>query len=118
MVNLLPLPPKLQTVADKCSNVFASPIIEFYRMNPCGFLFLYIIFSFPIISRHVDYKFNTKIWIFMLCIHIISILCRVPKRDAELSGNIDIRLGFAQLACELSTVNVIFTSIRCLAVCW
>ena len=25
----------------------------------------------------------------MLCIHIISILCWVPKRDAEISGNVD-----------------------------
>ena len=52
----------------------------------------------------------------MLCIHIISILCRVPKRDAEISGNVDLRIGFAQLACQLSTVNIIFTSIRCLAI--
>ena len=28
-VNLLPVPPKLQTVAEKLSNVFDSPIIEF-----------------------------------------------------------------------------------------
>ena len=52
----------------------------------------------------------------MLCIHIISILCRVPKRDADISGNVDLRIGFAQLVCQLSTVNVIFTSIRCLAI--
>ena len=52
----------------------------------------------------------------MLCIHIISILCRVPKRDAEISGNVDLRIGFAQLACQLSTVNIIFTYIRCLAI--
>ena len=54
VVNLLPLPPKLQTVAEKFSNVFDSPIIEFYHMNPCGFLFLYLIFSFHLISRNVD----------------------------------------------------------------
>ena len=52
----------------------------------------------------------------MLCIHTISILCRVPKRDAEMSGNVDLRIGFAQLACQLSTVNIIFTSIQCLAI--
>ena len=45
----------------------------------------------------------TKIWICMLCIHIISILCRVPKRDAEISGHVDLRIGFAQLPCQLST---------------
>ena len=38
----------------------------------------------------------------MLCIHTISILCRVPKRDAEISGNVDLRIGFAQLACQLT----------------
>ena len=52
----------------------------------------------------------------MLCIHTISNLSRVPKRDAENSGNVDIRIGFAQLACQLSTVNIIFTSIQCLAI--
>ena len=52
----------------------------------------------------------------MLCIHIISILCRVPKRDADISGNVDLRIGFAQLACQLSTVNIIFTYIRRLAI--
>ena len=52
----------------------------------------------------------------MLCIHIISILCRVPKRDAEISGNVDLRIGFAQLACQLSAVDIIFTPIRCLAI--
>ena len=46
--------PKLQTVTEKFSNVFDSPIIEFYHMNPCGFLFLYLIFSFHLISRNVD----------------------------------------------------------------
>ena len=38
----------------------------------------------------------------MLCILTISILCRVPKRDAEISGNVDLRIGFAQLVCQLS----------------
>ena len=38
----------------------------------------------------------------MLCIHTISILCWVPKRDLEISGNVDLRIGFAQLACQLS----------------
>ena len=52
----------------------------------------------------------------MLCIHPISILWRVPKRDAEISGNVDLRIGFAKLACQLSTVNIIFTSIQCLAI--
>ena len=52
----------------------------------------------------------------MLCIHTISILFWVPKRDAQIRGNVDIRIGFAQLACQLSTVNIIFTSIQCLAV--
>ena len=52
----------------------------------------------------------------MLCIHTISILCRVSERDAELSGNVDLRIGFAQLASQLSTVNIIFTSIQCLAI--
>ena len=33
--------PKLQTVAEKFSNVLDSPIIECYHMNPFGFLFLY-----------------------------------------------------------------------------
>ena len=93
--------PKLQTVAEKFSNVFDSPIIEFYHMNPCGFLFLYLIFSLPLISRNVDYILKTKIWIFMLCIHTISILCRVPKLYTEISGNVDLRIGFAQLACNL-----------------
>ena len=85
-------------------------------MNPCGFLFLYLIFSFRLISRNVDYKLKTKIWIFMLCILTISILCRVPERYAEISGNVDLRIGFAQLACQLSTVSIIFTSIQCLAI--
>ena len=53
----------------------------------------------------------------MLCIHTISILCRVPKRDAEISGNVDLRMGFAQLACQLSTVNIIFTSIQIFGYC-
>ena len=52
----------------------------------------------------------------MLCIHAISILCRVPKLDAEISGNVDLRIGFAHLACQLSNVNIIFTSIQCLAI--
>ena len=52
----------------------------------------------------------------MLCIHTISILCRVPKRDAEISGNVDLMIGFAQLACQLSTGNKIFTSIQRLAI--
>ena len=54
----------------------------------------------------------------MLCIHtiiLLSILCRVPKRDAEISGNVDLMIGFAQLACQLSTVNILFTSIQYLA---
>ena len=51
----------------------------------------------------------------MLCIHTISILCRVPKRDSDISGNVDLRIRFAQLACQLSTVNIIFTSIQYLA---
>ena len=38
----------------------------------------------------------------MLCIHTISILCRVPNRDADICGNVDLRIGFAQLACQLS----------------
>ena len=38
----------------------------------------------------------------MLCIDTISILCRFPKRDAEIIGNVDLRIGFAQLACQLS----------------
>ena len=46
--------PKLQAVEDKFSNVFDSPIIEFYHMNPWGFLFLYLIFSFHVISSNVD----------------------------------------------------------------
>ena len=46
--------PKLQTMAENFSNVFDSPIIEFYHMNPCGFLFLNLIFSFHLISRNVD----------------------------------------------------------------
>ena len=50
----------------------------------------------------------------MLCIHTISIFCRVPKRDVEISGNVDLRIGFAQLACQLSTVDILFTSIQCL----
>ena len=88
-------------MAEKCSNVFDLPIIEFDHMNPCGFLFLYLIFSFHLISRNVDKRLNTKIRMFMLCIHTISILCPVPKRDAEISGNVDLRIGFAQLACNL-----------------
>ena len=36
----------------------------------------------------------------MLCIHIISILCRVPKRYAEIGGNVDLRIGFAQLGTQ------------------
>ena len=54
----------------------------------------------------------------MLYIHTISILCRVPERDAEISGNVDLMIGFAQLACQLSIVNIIFTSIRCLAIAY
>ena len=50
----------------------------------------------------------------MLCIHTISILCPVTKRDAEISGNAYLMIGFAQLACQLSTVNIICTSIQCL----
>ena len=103
-------------MAEKFSNVFDSPIIEFDHMNPWGFLLLYFIFSFHHISSNVDKRLKTKIRIFMLCIHTISILCRVPKRDAEISGNVDLRIGFAQLACQLSTVNIIFTSIQCLAI--
>ena len=41
------LTPKLQTVAEKFSNVFDSPIIEFKHMYHFGFLFLYLIFHFP-----------------------------------------------------------------------
>ena len=48
----------------------------------------------------------------MLCIHTISILCRVPKGDAEIGGNVDLMIGFAQLACHVSNVNIIFTSIQ------
>ena len=36
----------------------------------------------------------------MLCIHTTCILCRVPKRDAAISGNVDLRIGFPQLACQ------------------
>ena len=41
----------------------------------------------------------------MLCIHTISSLCRVPKRYAEISGNVDLRIGFALLACQLDKVE-------------
>ena len=43
-------------------------------------------------------------------IQTISIFCRVPKRDAEMCGNVDLKIGFAQLACQLSTVNIIYYS--------
>ena len=46
----------------------------------------------------------------MLCIHTTCILCRVPKRDAEISGNVDLRIGFPQLACQHRTVHMIFSS--------
>ena len=47
----------------------------------------------------------------MSCIHTISYLCGVPKREyAEISGNADKDCGLHQLACQLSTVNMIFTS--------
>ena len=43
----------------------------------------------------------------MLCMdHTICILCRVPKRDAEISGNVDLRIGFPQLACQHRTVHM------------
>ena len=29
----------------------------------------------------------------------LSILCRVPEQDAEHSGNVDLRIGVAQLVC-------------------
>ena len=41
----------------------------------------------------------------MSCIHTISILCRVHKRDAEISGNVDLIIGFAQLACQLGKLE-------------
>ena len=31
--------------------------------------------------------------------HSYHIFHRVPKRDAEISGNVDLRIGFAQLVC-------------------
>ena len=46
----------------------------------------------------------------MLGIHTTCILCRVPKRDAEISGNVDIRIGFLQLACQHITVHILFSS--------
>ena len=47
----------------------------------------------------------------MSCIHTISFLCGVPKREyADISGNADRDRGLDQLACQLSTVNMIFTS--------
>ena len=49
----------------------------------------------------------------MLYIHTIKklcILCRVPKRDAEISGNLDIRIEFPQLACQHRTEHIIFSS--------
>ena len=45
------------------------------------------------------------------CIHTISLLCRVRKRDAEISGAVD-----KDRACQLITVNIIFTSRQLLAV--
>ena len=46
----------------------------------------------------------------MLCIHTTCILCRVLKRDAEIRGNVDLRIGFPQLACLHRTVHIIFSS--------
>ena len=47
----------------------------------------------------------------MSCIHTIYFLCGVPKREyEEISGNADKDRGLDQLACQLSTVNMIFTS--------
>ena len=43
----------------------------------------------------------------MFCIHTISFLCRVPKRDAEISGYVmQIRAVLDQVACQLRTVNI------------
>ena len=47
----------------------------------------------------------------MSCIHTISFLWGVPKREyADISGNADKDRGLDQLACQHSTVNMIFTS--------
>ncbi len=52
----------------------------------------------------------------MSCIHTTSFLCGVPKREyAEISGNADKDCGLDQLACQLSTVNMLFTSIQRMA---
>ena len=49
----------------------------------------------------------------MSFIHTISFLCGVPKREyVEISGNADKDCALVQLACQLSTVNMIFTSIQ------
>ena len=47
----------------------------------------------------------------MSCIHTISFLCGVPEREyADIIGNADNDRLLDQLACQLSTVNMIFTS--------
>ena len=43
-------------------------------------------------------------------VHTTCILCRVPKRDAEISGNVDLMIGFPQLACQHRTVHIICSS--------
>ena len=54
----------------------------------------------------------------MSCIHTISFLCGVPKREyAEIRGNADQDCGHDQLACQLSTVNMIIIYIQTMIGC-
>ena len=113
MVTLLPLPPNCRP----WQRHFQMSLIRLsLNFNTCIIVasYLYTSFSLSLLFQEMftkDLRLKHEYGFFMSCIHTISFLCGVPKREyEEISGNADKDRGLDQLACQLSTVNMIFTS--------
>ena len=113
MVTLLPLPPNCKPFQIHYQMYLIRLSLNFNTSSlvvSCFYTYFSLSLLFQVMFTK-DLRLKHEFGFFMSCIHTISFLCGVPKREyADISGDADNDRGLDQLACQLSTVNMIFTS--------